>query len=275
MRLDMLRRVDVRWRRVPWRWLALALLLVSPISVAGAANAFVPSPALGHGQVVAQGTVVLPGPRIVWRLVERVAQPRGTAVVGKRVLGFVVPSEGPVLLTNVTVSGQDTDVTASEQDEVALVVPGEFYLVRQDTMQIRASISASPVHYLTLELVPADSAKDVGNGKLVAVSHPFDAPAGERDVDLVATNLNAGESGRVADSDQPVLICVTSGTISINPDKGKTTVITLGQFALLEGSGKLAISPDKKATSSADATAGKPVAGYVAAVFGPEIPAPK
>src|SRR5262249_11250719 len=121
---DMFRSKDSIRRRRPWRWLALALLLISPISVTGAADAFVPSPAPGHAQVVAQGTVVLPGPQAVWRLVDRVAQPRGTAVVGKRVLGFVVPVEAPVLLTNVTGSGDD---------EAALVHPGEFYLVREGT----------------------------------------------------------------------------------------------------------------------------------------------
>src|SRR5262249_34457192 len=151
-----------------------------------------------------QATLHLPAPTVVWRLVDRIAQPRGVAQPGKRVLGFVVPVEAPVLLT---------DVTAAGLEDVARVAPGEVYLVRDGTNQIRASLSGTPVHSLTLELVPRDLATDVGAGKLIARSDPFNAPPGERDFDLVANNLSVGKQGRVPNSGQPVLICVTSGTI--------------------------------------------------------------
>jgi hypothetical protein len=271
--------MDRRWQRIPrpgaWRWLALLLLAVTPLGAASASSPFIRSPALGGAQVVAQATLELPASSVVWRLVDRVAQPRGVAQPGKRVLGFVVPVEGPVLLT---------DVTASGLEDVARVAPGEFYLVRDGTDQIRASLSETPVHYLTLELVPSDLATDVGAGSLIARSDPLTAPSGERDFDLVANNLAAGEQGKVPNTGQPVLICVTSGTIRINPDHGTATTITLGQFALFDPAA-LTISPAPQSAvtnamavpalwQNTSAPATTTVAGYVAAVFGPEIQPP-
>jgi hypothetical protein len=258
-----------------WRWLALLLLVANPLTAGAADPASGASPAVGRAQVVTQGAVELPGPSVVWRLVSRIAKPRGEAVPGTRVLGFVVPVEGPVLLTNVTAGGEE---------DVARVAPGEFYLVREGTRQIRASMSGAPVKYLTLELVPADLATDVGAGSLIAKSDPLAAPAGERDFDLVANNLRAGDQGTVPDSGEPILICVTSGTIEIHPQQGEATTITLGQFALFENPGELTIAPaSTSANQNAKAipevwqdaqnpAAATTVAGYVAAVFGPEIP---
>lgn len=274
---------DAGQRRRPWsaawRWVLIALTLLAPAGIV-AARQFVPSggsPATGHAQVVTQGVAKLPKEALVWRLVERTAKPRGEADSGKRVLGFVLASDEPVLLTNVTATGSE---------DVARLAPGEALLVKAGTKQIRASLGDRPVTYLALELVPERGAADVGTGKLLFTSATFTAPPGERDLDLVRNVLALGETATSPNSGATVAILATDGAVEVTSAGRSGRTLQPGESAIFP-----AADLTLKAVAATNASSNHggvaqltnslqtPTGGssaYVVAVIGPEIPpAPK
>src|SRR5687768_12543937 len=148
-----------------WLFLLLALVLLTPLGavVAGQLTPNTGSPATGHAQVITQGIAELAGQQVVWRLVERTAEPRDQARFGDRVLGFVLASEEPILLTNATVAGEI---------DVARLAPGEAFLVTAGTRQKRASMTVQPVTYLSLEMVLSSEANLIGSGRLIFTTAP-------------------------------------------------------------------------------------------------------
>lgn len=109
------------------RWaLAVVVLLGTPAGVYATRQALNDnqSPAEGTAQVVAQGLAKLPRGKLVWRVVERVAKPRGEAEPGARVNGYVLAQEESILLINV-VNGQLV--------HMARLAPGEAYAVQDGT----------------------------------------------------------------------------------------------------------------------------------------------
>src|SRR6186997_2558974 len=105
-------------------WIPLVVALIAmPIGLVAAQQALRDhaSPAIGHAQVVTQGIADLPEGDVVWRVVRRTAEPRQDAKAVEHVLGFVLAADEPVLLTNVTDEGNE---------DVALLAPGESFLVK-------------------------------------------------------------------------------------------------------------------------------------------------
>jgi hypothetical protein len=264
--------------QVRHRWLVglMALLLV-PVGLVTARQAVndQQSPATGHAQVTTQGISELPEGQVVWRVVERTAQPRGQAQPGKRVLSFILATEEPVLLTNVTANGK--------QEDVARLAPGESYMVKGGTTQIRASLTGHAVKYIAIELVPADQADNVNGATLLFKSAPFTAPGGERDIDLVRNVLVSGEQSTLPDTGQAVAILATEGSIDILPAGGKGKKLDAGEGAVF-APGDLEISSDTSSASTAGLRADLAAmtnslqsgngsqAAYVVAVIGAEIP---
>jgi hypothetical protein len=231
------------------------------------------SPATGHAQVITQGITRLPSGKLVWRVVERTAQPRWQAKANNRPLGFILASDEPVLLSNVTSSGNVHDV--------ARLGTGEAYLVEDGTNQIRASMSDQPVTYLALELVAEGDAEKVGGGKLLFKSDALTPPAGERDVDLVRNVLKMNETATLPDTGQPVYILATDGAIDIEPASGKRTTLESGESGIFSGELTIkAVSPTADVNGQSAAArlmpsslqTGDSGAGYVVAVIGDEIP---
>lgn len=232
------------------------------------------SPATGRAQVVTQGVSALPDGDVVWRVVERTARPRAEAPSGQRVLGFILATEEPVLLTNVTPTGEE---------DVARLAPGESYLVKQGTRQIRASLTDQPTKYISIELVPAADARDTNGGNLLFVSDPFAAPQGERDIDLVRNVLLRGDTATLPDTGENVAILATEGAIDITPASGRGRSLDAGEGAVF-ASGDLEIAPATPSASMAGGvralssltsslqTGSGVEAAYVVAVIGPEIP---
>ncbi|MCC6793227.1 MAG: hypothetical protein IT336_16200, partial [Thermomicrobiales bacterium] len=174
----------------------VVLVLATPFGIA-TARQLAPistSPATGHAQVITQGIAALPSEPLIWRVVERTAQPRWEAKSGARVLGFVLASDEPVLLTNIDADGNEVDV--------ARLGNGEAFLVADGTRQIRASMSDRPTTYLSLELVPAAEADKVGNGDVLYTSPAFTPPPGKRDIDLVRNVLRLRETAELPDTGQ-------------------------------------------------------------------------
>jgi hypothetical protein len=259
----------------PHRWfiLLLVLTLMAPLGVV-AARQLGPnagSPATGHAQVITQGIADLAGQQVVWRLVERVADPRDTANYGQRDLGFVLASEEPILLTNATSNGAV---------DVARVAPGEAFLVNAGVRQKRASMTDQAVKYLSLELVPAADADLVISGKLIFKSDPFTAPTGEHDVDLVRDVLTQAEETIVPDSGQATVILASEGAIDVVPSGGRMRTLQAGEAGIFQGELRIrratAANADKPLmaalTESVNQGATTPRAAFVAGVIGVEIP---
>jgi hypothetical protein len=256
----------------------LCILLALPLGAATARQLAPPlstSPATGHAQVVTQGIADVSSEPMVWRLVERTAFPRWDARAGSRVTGFVMASDEPVLLTNVDDDGNLTDV--------ARLAAGESFLVIGGTRQIRASMSDQPVIYLTLELVPAGTADEIGNGTLLFTTPAFDPGGGSRDIDLVRNALVIDDVATVPDSGGPMYILATDGAIDILPATGEAVRLAAGESGIFTGPLEItaveATSSDAADSTLAGLTAPlkKQVddssgAGYVVAVIGVEIP---
>src|SRR4051812_44437909 len=112
LEVEMNRNSGKSYSRVPRRWLVVLLVIIGlPMGLTTARQVVNDqvSPATGHAQVTTQGISDLPTGDVVWRVVERTAKPRDEAQPGKRVLSFILATEEPVLLTNLTVSGKPED----------------------------------------------------------------------------------------------------------------------------------------------------------------------
>jgi hypothetical protein len=242
------------FRRRPLSGLLAALTLVAMLTTQTGvfarlqASPTAPSPARGHAAVIAQGVAAMPFDPIAWRVVADTAEPLAGASAVERALGFVVTTTDGVNLA---------DETAGTQERLA---PGEAAFVPEGAIQIRASLTDQNVPYLRVGLVGADDANDPGNDTLVFGGKAFDAPSGQRDIDLVRDVLGDGEQSEIPGSDFPILVIATSGSISV--DDGSGNPVTLGAGEATELSGDLTI------TGAGDSSS------YVAGVIGPEVPVP-
>lgn len=249
--------------------------IVLPLGAVAATQLAPPpsSPATGHAQVITQGVVKLGNEPMVWRVVQRIAKPRWQAEPAERVLGFVMASDEPILLSNVSSSGRTRDV--------ARLGVGEAFLVTAGTDQIRASMSDNPVTYLAMELVPESEAGKIAGGKVLYTSDAFTPPPGQRDIDFVRNVLRPREVASLPDSGQPVYILATDGAIDVLPAGGKTTTLEAGESGIFSGELKIkavagtADSGDQVAAAGLTAGMllqdGVQLSGYVVTVIGEEI----
>jgi hypothetical protein len=259
---------------IPFFVLLGAFLIGTPLAVAGARQltSSNTSPATGHAQVVTQGIATFQADQVAWRLVERTARPRYLAIPSRRTFGFILASEEPVLLSNVTDSGLKN---------VGSLAPGEAMMVPADVRTVRASLGDKSTKYLALELVPADQVDDVGSGKLLFKSDAFNTPQGERDMDLVRNVLAVGESSTVPDTGQSNVVLATEGAIDVVPNNGRATRLEVGESGTFTGDLTIkAVQPSGASTGAVSALTAflaqdqSSNASYVVAVIGAEIPPP-
>ena len=252
------------------------LALVVPIVVAAAQqnNLDAPSPASGHASVLAQGIIEFPQGEFVCRVVERVAQPLGSAKYEDQELGFVIATDGPLLLAN--------EVDGVPQ-QVARLAVGELYLVQDGTRQRRASVGNDPVTYTVLEIVQADRVGEVGDGELILATDPIGAPAGFRDLDLVQDVLAFNERSQVTDAGAGMVILATDGAVEVVPRGGRPRTLQEGEIGIFpEGVDVTAVeSPGGNAKSGGLSDLSNALghqtteggASFLACVVGPEVPA--
>jgi hypothetical protein len=229
--------------------LALGLLLVGP----GGALALLqaaqdgPSPAQGHAQVIAHGVSGMPADQIAWRVVVDNAENLDTAEPLSRPLGFALADQDAIVVNDVTLGIQSRNA------------PGEASFTLDNATQQRASLNDSTVPYYGIALVPAENASQPSDADLVLGGDGFAAPTGGHDIDLVRDMLANDEQTSIVDSGFPVLVLATAGAISIQSG-GEPTTLQAGEAAQLSG--------DLQITGQGDESA------FVAAVIGPEVPAP-
>lgn len=178
-----------------------------------------PSPANGHAQVIAQGLTELPADRVLWRVVERKADPRADAEAVRGEMGFIV-------------SAEDTLVVDGAQGRVRLP-EGEAVFTGGGSLEV-ASLGEEAVDYLRFELVPRGTANPRGV-EISFKSREFRAPAGERDIDLVADVLAQDDELPIADSDAPTLVYVTAGEIEIQRTGKEPIVLSAGDGEMVDG----------------------------------------
>ncbi len=203
------------------------------------------SPASGSAQVVAQGVISIPASDLVWRIERQVAPPPGSAEPVAASNGFLLGSEGAVLVEN-TGEGPQTRLAA-----------GEAVLTREGTEQVRAAIGATAATYFDIALVAADAAPSEG-GELLFTSEPFVGLDGRHDVDLVRDVLPASGTVELPAGAGPTLIFVTAGAVDVTLVSGE--VFTLAAEEAIAVSGAVVL------------TAGADGAVVMAAVTGPAVP---
>jgi hypothetical protein len=258
----------VRHRRLTKWGLALLLLLGTPVGML-TAQEFSDrdtSPANGTAQVVAQGLADLPNGELVWRLVEREAQPRDQSESGARVTGWVFAREESIILTN------DDDDGAVD---VARLAPGEAFLVQQGTIQARSSETDANATYLSFELVPAARVNTTGSGRLIWATAAFTPPDGQRDLDLVANRLPTGAQSEIPFLGGQIAIVAVDGVLEVTTADGVTTTLSAGEAEVF-ATGVTITSGGSQSSGGVNAfaphlQAGEGEATYFAAVIGQEV----
>jgi hypothetical protein len=266
------RRISGRGR--PFILVAIMALVVPIVVAAAQQNGLdAPSPASGHASVLAQGIVEFPEGEFVCRVVQRVAQPLGTAQYEDQHLGFVIATDGPLLLA---------DEVNGVPQQVARLAVGELYLVQEGTKQRRASIGDDPVNYSVLEIVPATEVDEVGDGELIIATDPIGTPSGYRDLDLVQDVLAFNERSEVTDAGAGMVILATDGAVEVVPRGGRPRTLEEGEIGIfpegvdvtaVEAPGGNAKSGGLSALSSAlGHQTPQGGASFLACVVGPEVP---
>lgn len=251
----------------------LALLVPLVVAAAQQDGLDAPSPASGHASVIAQGIVPFPEGEFVCRVVERVAEPLDAATYEDQVLGFVIATEGPLLLAD-EVDGDPT--------QIARLAVGELFLVQDGAKQRRASVDDQPTTYFALEIVSFADRNDVGEGRLLSVTDAIPAPAGERDLDLVQDVLAFNDETRVTDGGAGMVILATDGAVEVVPRGGRPRTLQPGELGVFPtgvdvtaveaegGNAKQAIFAPLSAALGQ--TADSNGASFLACVIGPELP---
>lgn len=232
--------------------LVIALLVVGTPTAAAVLQqltADAPSPAEGHAQVIAQGVSGMPADSIAWRVVTDTAELQEDAPIEERALGFALADEEAIVVNDLSFGTQ------------ARLGTGEAAFVPNGVQQQRAALGDADTTYQRIGLVPAEDADDAGGDDLVFAGDAFNAPDGNRDLDLVRDVLDPDESTDLGDSGFPALIMVTAGEIEIEADGADPETVSAGDAATFEGD--LTLS-----------AVGETGAIFVAAVIGPEVPAP-
>lgn len=230
------------------------LLAASPVLVAALQRlaADTPSPASGHAQVVGQGVAALPAAELAWRVVLDTAEPAEQAATEARALGFALADRAALVVDD---AGSGTQ---------ARLAPGEALFVADGANQRRASLDGADAPYYRLALVPAAEAADAGGDRLVFASDPFSAPAGRAfDLDLVRDVVAPNEESTLPATGAQTLVLATAGTIEVEAGEAGSLPVRLaaGQAAAFDG--EIALFG-----------VGERGGSFVAAVIGPEVPAP-
>jgi hypothetical protein len=254
----------------------LLLLVLAPFGFAAGRSLIDlddPSPAVGRAQVITQGIAELPDDEYVMRIVRRIAPPLGDAKIGRRVLGFALATDEPILITEEEGENQFKDV--------ARIAPGEAYLTLDNTRQIRASLSGQSTEYTSIEFVSPDRASDIGTGKLIYVSDVISTPSGQHDVDLVRNVLAQTDIANVPDTGGQILVLATDGAIDILSQQSGDKRLAAGESALFNAEA-LEIRPSENSAYGVPTNqlgsltnmlqTDSPTAGYVVVVIGPEVP---
>lgn len=202
------------------------------------------SPATGHAEVIAQGVSTLPDGESAWRVTGETAAAWDSTEPETRDLGFVLASDGGIVINDYTTGGQSR------------LSPGEAAFGVSGAYQSRAALSGNNTGYLQISLVDSGSANQ-GNDVRYA-GDGFASPDGRRDLDLVRDVLTDGEETTINAGSAPSLLYVLSGDVTVD-----------------DGNSTQDLGADNGATiNGAFSVQANGPAVIVAAVIGDDVPAP-
>lgn len=228
----------------------LAVVLVAPAVALQVLTPDGPSPATGRAQVVAQGVAPLPAADLAWRVVLDTAELAEDAEVQDRALGFAVADRSAIVVDDAASGGQTR------------LAAGESLFVAGGARQRRSTPGPAPAPYYRIGLVPAAEAADADGDRLVLAGDPFAAPAGRAfDLDLVRDVLEPGQETRLQVANAPILVLATAGTVEVAAGGEAPVRLAAGQAQSFAGELFVAAEEPRQAA-------------FVAAIVGPEVPAP-
>jgi len=200
----------------------LLTLLVLAATVGGAlAQDGGGSPAGGHAQVIAHGVIGMPADELTWRLYDGEAGPLDDAEpFAGDWPGFLLGGDDPILV--------DIDGDRS------VVSDGTATLVREGADLTVASLDETETGYGWLTLTDAGLDED---DALLLLSDPFDAPSGDRRVDLVRDVLAEDEETDIAAGAAPTVLLVVEGEVSVAVDGpgGESERLEAGEGFVADG----------------------------------------
>lgn len=137
-----------------------------------------------------------------WRVVRDTAAPAGESRFVERALGFTLANEAPILI--------ESDTT----DTSTIVPLNGADFVNEFDVESRTSLTDAPASYLRIALVLPSEVNDVANGELVFAGESFTVPTGPRALTLQGYQIEQDEAITVPDSNAPVLVVVSSGSVT-------------------------------------------------------------
>ncbi|MEA2531724.1 MAG: hypothetical protein QOG89_3368 [Thermomicrobiales bacterium] len=230
--------------------LALAGLVLAIPAAAGhafqAADLEEPSPAQGHAGVIAQGVARMPRMPAAWRVVEREAPPAPAEARDDDLgLAFVLADKAAIFLR-----------AGGERYRLA---PGEAFLIEDGDEPGVSGLGKRSAGFYSLELVSVAEVDRPASGRLVFRSEGFEVTGRDFDIDLVRDVLARDETAQLKDTEYPVLVLVTVGTLKLEAGDDKPVELAVGEAAAFDG--------DLRLTSATGSSA------FVAVVIGPEVSA--
>ena len=239
-----------RHARIAIRGLSAAVSVAIAFLVAPVALAFFqvpdePSSATGTSQVVAQGVVAMPEGDLRWDVTARTAPPPANASPMTGSLGFLVVTEGVLLVED------------GETGEQVRLPAGEAVLVAPGATQTRVALGSAPAVYDEIALVAA-AATAAEDAPPLFSSDAFPGSGGRHDLDLLHDELPPGAEMIVPDGAVPSLVLVRDGGAQVTTEAGD--VISLGRGEAVSLDGQLVVT----ATESG--------AGVAATYAGPTVP---
>lgn len=204
---------------------ALALTMLMTLSLGSVTTNGLAATAAGHDEVIAQGVAPMPSKPVTWRVVRKQTQPKDVSVVSTQ-LGFTLAGDDSFVVSNLATRSQ------------VILDPGEAAFHQAGAKETRQSFDDRAVAYFEIELVSAADARKAGTldgGRLLFAGDSFTMPQGTRQLELSRDVLRRGETGSFVGSRTPMLLFVTSGTLSVTDRSGEAREIAAGKAALVSG----------------------------------------
>ena len=114
---------------------------------------------------------------MAWRVVQDTAEPLGEAGFEERALGFVIATDGALLLTD---EGTGARV---------VLAPGEAAFTSEGMLQSREGTGDSPTPYVRVGLVDASEAGNGNGDEVLYAGNGFTAPSGDYEIELIGVKL--------------------------------------------------------------------------------------
>ncbi len=193
-----------RLRSLPPRAIVVLLALVlAGASVVGALAQALgpagPSPASGESSVIAQGVITVPDSQQRWQVSTYTTAPDGESL-SITYPSFVLARSTPLLITDET-SGHQTRLAAGE---ASFLYPGQT---------VTLTTFGPPDGFVFIELTDPD-AFSIGND--VVMGEPFQPLAGVRDLDLIRSRVDAGETTEIPAGAGRLVVVGLTGDVTAN-----------------------------------------------------------